>query len=313
MKPKKRLPTWLFSALCIGLGIATLFGFLGRWSWVLDLFSHFRVVYAVSLALLTAWFFWSKQRRWAGVALFFFLVNLATIWPYLFRVAPGPIAPTATRLKVFHANLLVLNTEYELVQRQIADENPDIVALAELTPGWFNALEPLKKTYPYFVRNHMGDRFGLGIWSKFPMTGEALYLGAGARCSVLAHVTLGSKPLTILYTHPWPPLRAKWAAEQKQQLAAVAECVAAEPGPKLLLGDLNATPWSYLFRKLEHDSGLRDTERDGGIAFTWPEQLPIRIPIDHCLVSNEMMLVRRYAGHPTGSDHLPLVLEFVLQ
>ena len=311
----KKIFSWmrLLKCLCIGLGIATLFGFLGRWSWVLDLFAHFRVVYAWALALVVGGLFWRKQRTWGGVALFFFLVNLATIWPYLFRPAPAPIPPGSKRLKLFHANLLVLNTEYELALKQITDENPDIVALAELTPGWFKALEPLKKTYPYFVRNHIGDRFGLGIWSKFPLTGEALYLGAGARCSVLAHLTIGNKPLTILYTHPWPPSKSAWVVEQKRQLAAVAECIASEPGPKLVLGDLNATPWSYLFRKLEHDSGLRDTERDGGIAFTWPEQLPIRIPIDHCLISKEIQLFSRRTGYPTGSDHLPLILEFVLQ
>ncbi|WP_309721888.1 endonuclease/exonuclease/phosphatase family protein [Armatimonas sp.] len=304
------LPRAFLACLCI----ATLFGFCGRWSWVLDLFSHFRVVYVWALALLVGWFLWRKQRAWVGVALVFCVVNFVTLWPYLF-LPRIPLPPASSpRLKVFHANLLVLNTNYAAVQEQIKAESPDIVALAELTPGWFAALEPLKKTYPYFVRNDAGDRFGLGIWSKFPMTGEAQYLGAGARCSVLAKVDLPTgKKLTLLYTHPWPPSKAAWVVEQKRQLAAVAECIRAEPGPKLLLGDLNATPWSALFRKLEHDSGLRDTERDGGIAFTWPAPLPIRIPIDHCLVSPELQVLRRRAGRATGSDHLPLILDFVLQ
>lgn len=312
-KKKRRLPAWTLPAVCMGLCVATVFGFLGRWSWVLDLFSHFRVVYAWALVLLALGFFWRKQRSWGSIALFFFLVNLATIWPYLIRTAPEPPPAHSLRLRVFHANLLVLNTDYAAVQKQIADENPDIVALAELTPGWFSALEPLKKTYPYFVRNHIGDRFGLGIWSKYPLTGEAVYLGAGARCSVLARVSLPTQErLTLLYTHPWPPSKAAWVDEQKRQLAAVAERIQIEPGPKLVLGDLNATPWSYLFRTLEHNSGLRDTERDGGIAFTWPEQLPIRIPIDHCLVSKEIHVLGRRAGRATGSDHLPLVLELAL-
>ena len=310
---RQKLLTVSLRWLLIGLGVATLFGFCGSWSWRLDLFAHFRVVYTWMLALLGLGFLWRKQRALAGVALVFFVVNFVTLWPYLVLPAAKPASAKGQHLKVFHANVLVLNTEFERVQQQIGDENPDIVALAELTPGWFKALEPLQKTYPYFVRNHSGDRFGLGIWSKLPMTGEAIYLGAGARCSVLAHLTLGTKPLTLLYTHPWPPAKAAWVAEQRRQLAAVAERIKAEPGPKLLLGDLNATPWSYLFRKLEHDSGLRDTERDGGIAFTWPAQLPIRIPIDHCLASPELLVVSRRAGRTTGSDHLPLIVDFMLQ
>ena len=310
---KKKIP-WLrlLKCLCIGLGAATLFGFLGRWGWVLDLFSHFRVVYAWAAILLAGGLFWQKKRKWGGAALFCFLVNLATIWPYVVRLPAEPLPANATRFKLFHANVLVLNTNYDSVLQQIADEKPDIIALAELTPGWFTALEPLKKTYPYFVRNHIGDRFGLGIWSRFPMTGEAVYLGAGARCSVLARIQLVGKTLTVLDTHPWPPAKSAWVAEQKRQLAAVAECIRKEPGPKLIVGDLNATPWSYLFRTLEHDSGLRDTERDGGIAFTWPEPLPIRIPIDHCLISKELHVVSRRAGRATGSDHLPLILEIAL-
>ncbi|WP_309710206.1 hypothetical protein [Armatimonas sp.] len=51
-----RLPSWFLPTLCVGLSAATVFGFLGRWNWVLDLFSHFRVVYAWSALLLAGWF-----------------------------------------------------------------------------------------------------------------------------------------------------------------------------------------------------------------------------------------------------------------
>lgn len=302
----------LLKLVVFGACLATLLGFCGAWSWRLDLFSHFRGIYFGLFLGLLVGFLWKKRWGWGVVALIGATINLATLGPYLMRPAPKPVPPDAIRLKIFHANVLVLNTEYEAVQRQIAAENPDIIALAELTPGWFAALEPLKKTHPFFIRNDVGDKFGLGIWSRYPLLGEAQYLGAGARCSILATVRIPNRGFTLLYTHPWPPSKPKWVEEQKRQLAAVAQRLQGTHGPKVLLGDLNATPWSYLFQNLEHDSGMRDTERDGGLALTWPEQLPLRIPIDHCLVSEEFQVVSRRAGRPTGSDHLPLILELAL-
>ena len=296
------------------LAAATLLGFCGAWHWVLDLFAHFRVVYCLSLAALMAYSFWRKRAGLALTALVFAAVNAGTITPYLVRPAPAPVPPGATRVRLFHANLLVLNRDFEAVLSQLAHEGPDVIALAELTPAWFRALEPLQARYPYFVRNHIGDKFGLALWSKYPLTAkEAPYLGSAQRCSVFARVQLPGHELTILATHPWPPSKAAWARERDLQLQAVGERIAQEPGPKLVVGDLNATPWCHGFRLLLATSKLHDTERAGGIAYTWPEQLLVRIPIDHCLVSEGIQVLDRRVGQPTGSDHLPLILDLAVK
>jgi hypothetical protein len=64
----------------------------------------------------------------------------------------------------------------------------------------------------------------------------------------------------------------------------------------ILLGDLNVTPWSPHFRQLLQQTGL-------------PAQVPpLRIPLDHCLVSPAFQVIERRVGPRLGSDHLPLIV-----
>lgn len=311
-RPRRRPNRFDLALVCLAAVVsgASLLGFCGGLYWLLDLFAHFRVVYFWALLLVAVVLLGRRQPALALLPLGFCLINGATIAPYVFRPEPPPPAPLAIPLRVFHANVYFGNTHHDLLLAQIARENPDIVALAELTPAWFAAMEQLKPQYPFVVHNKVGDRFGLGIWSKRPLTAEPdAFSGNTKRCALLVHMELPTRRLTIVATHPWTPTRPALAEERDRQLTALATRVSREPGERLVIGDLNVTPWSHGFRVLEEGSGLRDTERDGGIAYTWPAPYPIRIPIDHCLVSENIQVRDRRAGTPIGSDHLPLVVD----
>jgi endonuclease/exonuclease/phosphatase family metal-dependent hydrolase len=81
----------------------------------------------------------------------------------------------------------------------------------------------------------------------------------------------------------------------------------------VVLGDLNATPWSPYFRNLERAASLRDTGRRSGWRPTWPSALPpLWIPLDHCLVSKEIPYASRTVGNYVGSDHFPIIVDVVL-
>ena len=94
--------------------------------------------------------------------------------------------------------------------------------------------------------------------------------------------------------------------------AAAIELARAAPNPVMVLGDLNATSWTPYFAELILAGGLSDSRRGFGVASTWPGfmPLPLRIPIDHCLVSREIGVRERRVGQPVGSDHRPIVVDF---
>ena len=51
-----------------------------------------------------------------------------------------------------------------------------------------------------------------------------------------------------------------------------------------------------------------------GVQPSWPTKpLILRIPIDHILVSKNIVTARRWIGPETGSDHLPVFADLVLQ
>lgn len=83
--------------------------------------------------------------------------------------------------------------------------------------------------------------------------------------------------------------------------------------PVLLLGDLNVSPWSPYFRRLLRESGLRDSSQGRGVRPTWPTFNPLMlIPIDHCLYSPGIAIVNRQTGPHVGSDHFPVIVDFVI-
>jgi endonuclease/exonuclease/phosphatase (EEP) superfamily protein YafD len=87
-----------------------------------------------------------------------------------------------------------------------------------------------------------------------------------------------------------------------------------QTGAVIVLGDLNTTSWSPYFRDLLADSGLADTRRGFGVLGSWPDlPSPLRIPIDHCLVSDKVAVHDRRIGPPVGSDHRGVIVDLTVK
>ncbi len=119
--------------------------------------------------------------------------------------------------------------------------------------------------------------------------------------------------LTVIGTHPVPPAGTEYTGLRNRHLAGIPGFVKKAGTPVLLLGDLNTTPWNHAFRKLLKESGLVNSARGFGIKPTWPSFFwPAMIPLDHCLHSAEVLITGHLVGQNTGSDHYPLVVDFVM-
>jgi endonuclease/exonuclease/phosphatase (EEP) superfamily protein YafD len=118
-------------------------------------------------------------------------------------------------------------------------------------------------------------------------------------------------PVSIVATHPMHPLSPANFAARNEQLEAVAAFAGDLDGPVVLIGDLNVTMWSPWYRHLRTQGRLTNARRGFGVLASWPTFLPpiMRLPIDHCLVSDDLVVADCRLGPDFGSDHLPLIVD----
>ena len=97
------------------------------------------------------------------------------------------------------------------------------------------------------------------------------------------------------------------------QFRSLAKFVRTLTEPVILMGDLNATPFSPAFVDFLRASRLRDSRLGYGNQATWPAALRrAGIAIDHCLVSPQVQVTGRQIGGDVGSDHLPVIVDLSL-
>ena len=345
-KPAPRLPPLqrLVSLAAWLLLIATLAGFAGGWSWIAGLCSPFRMQWAIgavlTLAALTLGQWLLRWRtRWAVAAAWMVLaVNglcIGRLWltdpPSPANLKPGNPATTLTILS-FNPNygnhLLDEMDTARTIAQMIEGSGADIVAIEEITQ---HRLGVLTRSLPgYRMATGVGrpDAFGIAIFVR-----RAAEEGDDAALVVedasIVDVTQGvawppqaqligrwrGKPVAVLALHTVSAVymrsdklrvammdgSATWARAQQEQGRSA-----------IVIGDYNATPWCAPFQAMLRDGGLVNSQLGRGHQGSWPVPLPpfMRIPIDHCLHSPDLVTVRReILSESFDSDHLPLRVE----
>jgi endonuclease/exonuclease/phosphatase family metal-dependent hydrolase len=139
-------------------------------------------------------------------------------------------------------------------------------------------------------------------------------LGVPGSVNVHVIVDLPGQPVELVAAHLSSPSSPERGAMRNTQLRRLAGLLgkAARPAaspviPRLVVGDLNVTPFSPYFHDLLEASGMEDARRVHGVLGTWPTWLPAgRLHIDHCLAEPGLAVSRVSLGPTVGSDHYPL-------
>ena len=299
-----------FAGLAI---IGSLAGCFARWAWVCELCAHFRLQYAIALALLAAVAAcrggWQGACLTGGVA----LVHLSLIAPFYCRRLT-PVAASTSIIRVLFANVLCFNRHPRALLDLLEARAPDVVVLTEFSPEWLPTLSSLSTAYPVSKLHIYKGAYSIGLLSRMPVDDvRIVFPGPQGLPTIMGRVRVGARTLTVMGTHPRSPVTARGAALRDAQLRALAQLASAQAGPVLLVGDLNTTSWSPIFGDVLRAGGLRDSRRGFGLQTTWPAPLRwIGLSIDHALVSSDVTVRRHEVGPWIGSDHFPIVLDLAL-
>ncbi len=303
---------WLLTTLAAaGVGLCTVFGFLGRIWWGFDWFSHFRVQYFGLLGAAALVLLGGGKYTEAGLWGLFAFVNLGIILTIYIRFPGAPL--TGKTYRALLCNVLQENRQHDKILALVRVSKPDFIVLLEVGEAWMESLAPLETDYPYHINRFWGEEnYDIALFSRIPFADvEIRHFEANRVPSVVARFDLDERRLTVIGTHPAPPKSKVQFDHRNEHLLELARFASAQRGEVMALGDLNMTSWSPFFRELLRVSGLRDGRQGFGVQPTWPVNLPpLMIPLDHVLVSQGIHIRQRRLGPPVGSDHRPVIVDF---
>jgi endonuclease/exonuclease/phosphatase (EEP) superfamily protein YafD len=309
--------------MALSLVVVTALSFGGRWAWLLDLLTFWRPHLLVTALLLAGLAWLVRQHLGAGLALAAAAVNAAAI-----LVPAGHAALPSTAglpVKVITLNVLGDNRRGRSLIEFLRESDADVIALEEVSPYWDQQLAALAEIYPYRIPAVGFRPNSTVLLSRLPILSADVLVPPAAEFNTAwdrplrAEIDVHGQPLVVYAVHPPTPRSlAQWTT-RNAQLAWVADMARERDGnrPRIMLGDFNTPPWSFLFRDVNATAELRDAGGTLRQATRQPMLLPPHLawlgaPVDHVLVSPDIGVAGFAVGPYVHSDHLPVIADLVL-
>lgn len=204
--------------------------------------------------------------------------------------------------------------DLEAVARTIEFEQPDVVALQEVSRGWVlsGSVDMLtwlsqRLDMPFVWGPTADPLWGNAILSRYPVI-DVKYFGMPnndvvrpTRGYLMVTIQAGDDPLRVIATH-LHHVEADGAL-RVPQVQAILDTWAGQPAT-VIAGDLNATPDAPEMA-LMIDAGLRDAflqSEAGGDGFTYASNRPYQ-RIDYIYLSPDLIVRGFHVNDSTASDH----------
>ena len=291
------------------IGFASLAAFLGPWWWLADLCSHFRAHYFIGSLGLGVFFGLKRLKLQTGLVSGLAVINLIVLQPHITSLNPTAGSGPDTQLRVLWWNVQSDNENKKQAFDWLTNATTDLIAIGEINNAWASSLSGLKEAYPYEHIEAREDNFGIALYSKVPLfNAKTIARTAESVPSIEAEIHIRGRPVTIIATHPLPPIGNGATKDRNAQLQWLAQHIKTSNKHTVVLGDLNTTPWNHAFTSFLKRSGLSNRPKE--YFATWPSWLvQLGIPLDHCLISDQIKVRSRTIGPDLGSDHSPMIVE----
>ncbi|WP_257347322.1 endonuclease/exonuclease/phosphatase family protein [Pseudalkalibacillus decolorationis] len=239
-----------------------------------------------------------------------------------------PVNVKVMSFNIHHAEGIDGVLDLERIARIIEDSDTDIVGLQEVDNHWsersdfkdqakelakrlgmFYTYAPNLDREPLEVGGHR-RQYGTAVLSKYPIIESENHLltkigNTEQRGLLETTINVKGNHLHFYNTH-----LALTSAEREIQLKEIIEIAGEKKGPKVIMGDLNATPTSNEMKLMY--ANYVDAFAKTPEAYTYPAEDPSK-RIDYIFTSDNIETGETEVISTNASDHLPLTAEIVLE
>ncbi|MFL6550561.1 MAG: endonuclease/exonuclease/phosphatase family protein [Povalibacter sp.] len=297
------------SVLTISIWLAFFVGLAGRWWWFADLFSHFRVQYAILLLLCAASLLSLKRWRIGLLAGMGSLLMGASVLWYSGLGAQQAMAADGQPFRFVTFNKYFRNNDAARIGRYLESTQADVIAMQEVESSQFLVdVRPFMPSYPHmYVTTRM--RHGVVVLSRWPLRhAETIELVPGGAQIAKAEIDWRGQPITLMGVHLHWPIGAHDVSLRNAELERLLALAHEVHEPLIIGGDFNLTAWSPNYQAVRQDPVVRDCAEGHGMPVTWPTLFPpMGIRIDQCLHSKDWDVTQVASGPMLGSDHYPTI------
>jgi len=226
-------------------------------------------------------------------------------------------------MRVYYANILYTNYDYESLKKQIEANNPHVVVLVEFSSQHEEALKDwFQERFPYVNRNSRSTKLaGDVVFSKYPIRDLLVNYPQESGRWRYSYFSMqhGEKELYFYVVHTSAPVSVYNFNMRNEQLKKLNEEFLLqardrpEDIPVVMIGDFNVSPWSAFYKSFEKrfEGILRNIARDYRPFFTWSlwAQEILIAHIDHIFVSDDIQIGAFYVEDLPGSDHHAIIFD----
>jgi len=263
-------------------------------------------------------------RKWLVLALLPATVYIIFVNLPLFMPKNLPQTPSGFKLKVMSFNVWSHNNDMASIAEVISKAAPDILLIQELSKKKQHKIVDLingiyKSDEGGFVYD---SKTLLGTYSRYPITLLPIKTESSVQKAVIETT---SGPVTIYNVHFLRTVLRdshNWKKLHDEVTGLVLSEIANISGPVILGGDFNMTDQTQTYREISKTLKNAHREAGFGFGFTFPSSsrkikgwmtLPPIVRIDHLFYNrNFYCSSAQTLDKSGGSDHLPVVSEFVL-
>lgn len=290
-------------------------------SWVPELIASLSVFHALSSVVFILIFLFFSLNRWAIGSVAFFATQV--VFNVVVHLNSAPLIHSQIAkgedeiLRIAQYNVYYANPKIKDVVDWFEENHDrfDIIFLQEVSMDLQHELQRLNKHYPHHVYKQDEGWLGSAFFSKIPIRAHEIKFYGESRIHYLNAKLRTPKGKSVAFygLHVLAPFSPNALDERNGQIREMSKILSCEVAEyKIMAGDFNMTAHSTAFAPMCEISGLKKPRIHSG---SWPIFLPppLRIQLDHLLVSNQIDFCSQEIGEDMGSDHLPVITTIVLK